>query len=179
MNVKNAFLNSDLHEDVYMSPPPRIAHRPGEVYQLQKTLRTTICRILLSLYVNDMIFTCDDHDTIEVAESPKGYLLSHMKYISYFFEHARLSDNKTTDTRLESNDMFSPTNGIPLSDPTLYRTLMGNLIYLIVTRADVAHAIHVVHKATTRYCIFLGYLLISWKSKQQDVVSCSSTESEY
>ncbi|XP_019179166.1 PREDICTED: uncharacterized protein LOC109174382 [Ipomoea nil] len=34
-------------------------------------------------------------------------------------------------------------------------------------------------KSTTRFCIFLGSALVSWRSKKQATVSCSSSEAEY
>lgn len=37
MHVKNVFLNGDLHEQVYTTPPPEIQHQSGEVYQLHKS----------------------------------------------------------------------------------------------------------------------------------------------
>ncbi|KAJ9548438.1 hypothetical protein OSB04_020981 [Centaurea solstitialis] len=209
MDVKNAFLNGDLHEEVYMTPPPGVAHKPGEVCRLRKALYglkqaprawfekfstvitslgftpsnhdsalfvrcTGAGRILLSLYVDDMIITGDDHDGIEslkqelahrfamkdlgtlryflgieVAQSKKGYLLSQTKYISDLFERARLSDKKTVDTPLETNVHYTPTDGVPLSDPSLYRTIVGSLVYLTVTRPDIAHAVHVVSQFVT------------------------------
>lgn len=38
MDVKNAFLNGDLHEEVYMVPPPGVSHKHGEVCKLKKAL---------------------------------------------------------------------------------------------------------------------------------------------
>ncbi|XP_066361393.1 uncharacterized mitochondrial protein AtMg00810-like [Miscanthus floridulus] len=34
-------------------------------------------------------------------------------------------------------------------------------------------------RSTLRFCIFLGESLVSWSSKHQPMVSCSSTEAEY
>ncbi|KAJ9535744.1 hypothetical protein OSB04_un001111 [Centaurea solstitialis] len=76
-------------------------------------------------------------------------LLSQTKYISDLFERARLSDKKTVDTPLETNVHYTPTDGVPLSDPSLYRTIVGSLVYLTVTRPDIAHAVHVVSQFVT------------------------------
>ncbi|XP_047331419.1 uncharacterized mitochondrial protein AtMg00810-like [Impatiens glandulifera] len=209
MDVKNAFLNGDLQEEVFMVPPPRVPHKPGEVCKLRKALYglkqapralfdkfsfvitsigfhrshhdsalfikcTDRGRILLSLYVDDMIITGDDIDGIgllkselarsfamkdlgmlryflgiEVASSPKGYILSQSKYIGDIFDRARLTENKIVDTPIETNARYSLTDGSPLPDPALYRTIVGSLVYLTITRPDIAHAVHIVSQFVT------------------------------
>ncbi|GKD14698.1 uncharacterized mitochondrial protein-like protein [Tanacetum coccineum] len=186
-------------------------------------------RILLSLYVHDMIITGDDCDGIkllkaelshrfamkdlgllryllgiEVASSPKGYLLSRSKYINDLFDRARMTDNKIAEIPIDAKAKYTPANGDPLLDPSLYRTIVGCLVYLTVTRLDIAYDVHitllfsstssldlrayydvdwagesVTRKSTTGFCVFLGDSLISWKSKKQDILSRSSTEAEY
>ena len=50
---------------------------------------------------------------IEVAYSPRGYLLSQSKYIAEILEWARLTDNKTVNSSIEVNTMYSSSNDLP------------------------------------------------------------------
>ncbi|KAG9447257.1 hypothetical protein H6P81_013385 [Aristolochia fimbriata] len=58
--------------------------------------------------------------------------------------HAGLSDNRTSDTPLELIVKFRPFDGELMADPTLYRQLVGGLLYLRITRPDISYAVHVV-----------------------------------
>jgi hypothetical protein len=129
---------------------------------------TDVGRIILSLYVDDMIITSDDIDDIlvlkielarqfemkdlsylryfigtAVAYSPRGYL-SQSKYVADIIEWARLTDNKTIYTLIEVNTMYSSSNDLSLIDPTLYRTIVRSLVYLTIIRPDIAYVVHVV-----------------------------------
>jgi hypothetical protein len=67
-----------------------------------------------------------------------------LKYIADILEWARLTDNKTVDTPIEVNARYSSSDGLPLTNPTLYRTIVESLIYLTITRPDIAYVVHVV-----------------------------------
>lgn len=165
MDVKNAFLNGDLQEEVYMKPPPGLSCPSNQVCRLRRALYG----ILLLIYVDDMIISGDDatgvnelkqylYDQfemkdlgnlryflgIEVAYSPKGYVLSQSKYAIDIINRAGLTDRKLVDTPLELNVKLRPTDGIPLQDVTLYRQIVGCLVYLTITRPDLAYAVHIV-----------------------------------
>lgn len=43
---------------------------------------------------------------------------------------------------MEQNLRLRPDDGTPLTDPSLYRRLIGHLLYLTVTRPDIQYAIN-------------------------------------
>ena len=125
--------------------------------------------ILLLLYVDDIIITGDDHSSIynfkqflhqqfemrdlghlsyflglEVSSDSTGYYLSQAKYASNLLSHAGMTDIKVVSTSLEMNARLTPLDGTPLSDATLYRQLVGSLVYLIVTHPNIAYAVYLV-----------------------------------
>ncbi|GKU98443.1 hypothetical protein SLEP1_g11451 [Rubroshorea leprosula] len=68
MDVKNAFLNGDLEEEVYMKPPPGLHHPPNKVCRLRRALyglkqspRAWYAKF--SATVSEFGFTSSPHDT--------------------------------------------------------------------------------------------------------------------
>ena len=53
-----------------------------------------------------------------------------------------LTDSKIVDIPVELNAHLTPSRGEPLSNPSLYKRLVGNLIYLIITRPDISYVVH-------------------------------------
>ncbi|XP_047315671.1 uncharacterized mitochondrial protein AtMg00810-like [Impatiens glandulifera] len=151
MDVKNVFLNDDLHKEVYMMPPLGVPHQLGEICKLHKalyggdhdgieSLKSELARSFSMKDLGMLRYFLGS----EVAYSLKGYLLSQSKYIANLFKRARLTGNRIVDTPLETNVKYSPSNDTPLEDSGLYRTIVGSLVYLTVARLDIAHAVHVV-----------------------------------
>ena len=81
---------------------------------------------------------------IEVAYSLRGYILSQSKYVADILERVRLTDNKIFDTPIEVKAKYSSSGSVPLSDPTLYCTVIGSLVYLAISCSDIAYDVHVV-----------------------------------
>jgi hypothetical protein len=79
---------------------------------------------------------------LEISSSSNGYYLTQAKYISDLLSQANLVDSKIVDTPTELNTRLTPDAGKPLRDFTLYRHLVGNLVYLTVTRLDISYVVH-------------------------------------
>jgi hypothetical protein len=85
----------------------------------------------------------------EVSSDPNGYYLSQAKYASDLISRAGLTDCKIVDSPLETNVKLYAIDGELLSDATLYRQLVGSLIYLSVTRPNLAYTVHLVSQFMT------------------------------
>ncbi|KAL0536936.1 hypothetical protein IC582_025901 [Cucumis melo] len=161
MDVKNAFLHGTLSEEVYMKPPPGTTPPPQKVCLLRRALyglkqAPRAWFATFSSTITQLRFTSSSHDSalftrnlsyflgLEISSSPSGYSLSQAKYASDLINRSGITDSATFSTPLDPNVRLTPFDGVPLDDPTLYRPLVGSLIYLIVTRPDIAYAVHIV-----------------------------------
>jgi len=81
-----------------------------------------------------------------------------LKYVADILERARLTDNKTVYTPIEINARYSSSDCLPLIDPTLYCTIVGSLVYLTITRPNIAHVVHVVSQFVASLLRFTGQL---------------------
>ena len=83
---------------------------------------------------------------LEVSSFVDGYYLTQAMYTFDLISRASITDSKIIDTPIEYNCRLNSHDGESLSDATLYRQLVGSLIYLTVTRHDISYAVHVVSK---------------------------------
>ena len=91
---------------------------------------------------------------LEITHSIDGIYITQAKYVSELLSWVGLTNSKTVDTPIELNAHLTPLRGKPLSNPSLYRRLVGNLVYLTVTYPDISYVIHQVSQ----------YLSASWST---------------
>ena len=80
---------------------------------------------------------------IEVARSTSGVFLCQRKYTLDIVSETRLLGSKPVHCPIEQNHKLGLATGAVLSDPEPYRRLVGRLIYLAVTRPDLAYSVHI------------------------------------
>ena len=83
---------------------------------------------------------------LEVTHSTNGLYITQAKYASELLSQAGLTDSKIVDTPVELNAHLTLTGGKPLSNPSLYKRLVGSLVYLTVTHLDISYAVHQVNQ---------------------------------
>ncbi|GKA00213.1 ribonuclease H-like domain-containing protein [Tanacetum coccineum] len=217
LDVKNAFSRGDLSEIVYMHQPP------GFWDSVHPDYGTDTAYLLL--YVDDIVLTASFEILLQqiirslhqefamtdlgslnyflgisVTRDPLGLFLSQKKYVVEILDRAHMVNCNPSRTPIGTKSKLG-SDGDPISDPTLYRSLAGSLQYLTFTRPDISYVVQklfsssttdvvvysdadwagcpTTRRSTSGYCVFLGNNLLSWSSKRQPTLSRSSAEAEY
>ncbi|XP_024163972.1 uncharacterized mitochondrial protein AtMg00810-like [Rosa chinensis] len=170
-DVNNAFLNSDLTEEIYMSPLPGL-WRQGEenlvcrldksLYGLKQASRQwfekfydaiwndleTIAALKTFLHSQFRLKDLGDLKYvlgIEVSTTKHGIFICQRKYALEIIEDTGLLGATPVDTPMEKGLKLSDHSDL-LKDPGKYKKLIGRLIYLTVSRPDITYVVQVLSR---------------------------------
>lgn len=79
---------------------------------------------------------------IEVKRSPSGIHLCQRKYTLDILADFRHLASKPLKIPVDQNHKLSKSSGLPIHDPTVYKRLIGRLLYLTLTRPDICYPTH-------------------------------------
>lgn len=128
---------------------------------------------------------------IQVTTTATGLVLSQKQYALDILARAHMSNCNPCHTPVDTNSKSSSSTGSLLSQPTVYRSLVGALQYLTLTRPDISYAVQQVclfmhaprdtHmallKRILRYvCGTLDYGLHIYRSPTLDLVAYSDAD---
>ncbi|KAE8708930.1 hypothetical protein F3Y22_tig00110332pilonHSYRG00561 [Hibiscus syriacus] len=126
---------------------------------------------IVLVYVDDLIITGDDEAEIlqtkenlsvrfqmkelgqlkhflglEVDRTHEGIFLCQQKYAKDLLKRFGMLECKSTSTPMEPNIKMCAHEGKDLEDATMYRQLVGSMIYLTLTRPDISYAVGVMSR---------------------------------
>lgn len=79
---------------------------------------------------------------IEAHRTSSVLHLSQSKYMSDLLSKTALTDCKSVASPMASDHTLSLHEGVPLDNPTLYRSIVGGLPYCTLTRPDISFAVN-------------------------------------
>ena len=79
---------------------------------------------------------------LEITHSTDEFYISQAKYAFELLSLAGLTNSKTVNTPVELNAHMTPSGGKPLSNPSFYKRLVDNLVYLTFTRPNISYDVH-------------------------------------
>ena len=131
------------------------------------TFITADVSLFILVYVDDIIITGNNEDAIsdikvflsqsfslknlgplryflgiEVSRSKQGIFLCQRKYTLDILRDSGMLGARPSSFPMEQHLNLLPSDGEPLTDPSIYRRLIGRLLYLTVTRPDIQYAVN-------------------------------------
>ncbi|KAL0295953.1 UNVERIFIED_CONTAM: Retrovirus-related Pol polyprotein from transposon RE1 [Sesamum radiatum] len=202
MDVKSAFLNSYIDEEIYVEQPQGFIAKGSEEkvlrlkkstlwaqtsakslysridkYFMDREFRRSLSEptlyiksqgndtLIVSLYVDDLIYTGNNEKMIqdfkedmmktfemsdlglmhfflgiEINQEKEGIFICQRKYTETLLKKFKMESCKTVTTPLVTGEKYQKEDGSQKVDGSMYRSLIGSLLYLTATRPDIMFA---------------------------------------
>ncbi|GJS92986.1 retrovirus-related pol polyprotein from transposon TNT 1-94 [Tanacetum coccineum] len=159
IDVKMAFLNGILREEVYVSQPNGFVDQdnPNHVYKLKKALYglkqaprawyDLLLKFLLSQEFSKgtvdptLFIRRQGKDILLISQSPRGIFINQSKYALESLKKYGMESSDPVDTPMvEKSKLDEDTQGKAV-DPTHYRGMIGTLMYLTASRPDLTFVV--------------------------------------
>jgi hypothetical protein len=101
------------------------------------SLTSFITSLPLKIWVSYIFFL-----GIEVTTQQTGLVLTQSRYIYSILERTNMLGAKSVKTPMATSPTLSKFEGESMSNPSLYRSIVGALQYVTITRPDVAFAVN-------------------------------------
>ncbi|GJX71734.1 retrovirus-related pol polyprotein from transposon TNT 1-94 [Tanacetum coccineum] len=146
MDVKTAFLNGILKEEVYVSQPEGFVDQdhPNHVFRLKKTLfglKQAPRAWQRSHSHMSMMGQMSFFLGLQVSQIPKGIFINQSKYVLEILKKFGLEQSDVFDIPMvERLKLDEDPNGTPVY-LTRYRGMVSSLMYLIASRPDLVFVV--------------------------------------
>nr|XP_021861029.1 uncharacterized protein LOC110800052 [Spinacia oleracea] len=166
LDINNALLHGFIDEEIYMKSPPGYKKAPPGKDCSMFTRENGKDFTIVVAYVDDLLVTgsnilfieevkrtLDNKFTIkdlgelkyflgiEVTRTDKGILLNQRKYILDLLKTCNMENNNIAPFPLPKGLKLSTMEGPLITDPEIYRIIVGKLLYLNMTRPDISYAV--------------------------------------
>ncbi|GJX31853.1 retrovirus-related pol polyprotein from transposon TNT 1-94 [Tanacetum coccineum] len=152
MDVKTAFLNGPLKEEVYVSQPEGFIDPefPDHVYRLKKALYGL--KQAPRAWYDKLSSFLIEHGFTKVHQSPRGIFISQSQYAIELLKKHGLDECVSMSTPMATERLDADLQGTP-TDQTTYRRMIGGLMYLTASRPDIAFATFVCARYQARLTV--------------------------
>ncbi|XP_038722028.1 uncharacterized protein LOC120014180 [Tripterygium wilfordii] len=131
MDVKSAFLNGLLNEEVYVKQPQGFSKGTVDKTLFVKKDHKHI--LVAQIYVDNIVF-----GSTSVKQSQEGIFIFQTKYASNLVKTFNVALSKPAPTPMSPSIRLSKDTIGKSVDQTLYRSIIGSLLYLTASRPDIA-----------------------------------------